>query len=63
MQSIMEKGIPQVYGHFRDYKTKKIHLLKYPEKVDSLRASIGLGSLKEYAKEKGFLLPDNYVEQ
>jgi hypothetical protein len=63
MQSIMEKGLPQVYGHFRDYKTKKIHLLKYPEKVDSLRVSIGLMPLKEYAKEKGFLLPDNYIEK
>jgi hypothetical protein len=63
MQLVMEKGVLQVYGHFRDFKTKKIHPLKYPEKVDSLRAAIGLQSLKEYARKNSFLLPDNYIEQ
>jgi hypothetical protein len=62
MMLVMGKGEPQVYGHFRDFKTNKICLLKYPEKVDKLRASIGLQPLKEYAKQRGFTLPDNYIE-
>jgi hypothetical protein len=60
---IIGKGEPQIYGHFRDFKTNKICLLKYPEKVDKLRASIGLQPLKEYVKMRGYTLPDNYIEQ
>lgn len=63
MQLVMEENRLQVYGHFRNFKTNKICDLKYPEKVDLLRAEIGLQPLKEYALKNGFLLPDNYVEQ
>jgi hypothetical protein len=63
MQLVVEEGMPQVYGHFRNYKTNKIFDLKYPEKVDILRAEIGLQPLKEYAVKNGFTLPDNYIEQ
>lgn len=62
MQLVVEEGKLQVYGHFRNYKTNKIFELKFPEKVDELRAEIGLQSLKEYAKKNDFILPDNYVD-
>lgn len=63
MQQVMEEGKLQIYGHFRNFKTNRICPLKYPEKVDSLRAVIGLEPLKEYARKKGFLLPENYIEK
>ena len=63
MQLVIEEGKPQLYGHHRNFKTNKICELKYPEKVDSLRAEIGVRPLKEYARLNGFALPDNYIEQ
>jgi len=60
MQLIVDKGEKQVYGYFINWKTKQIYPLKYPEKVDSLRASIGLIDLKSYAKIKNVKLPENY---
>ncbi|MDL2141415.1 hypothetical protein QQY79_02695 [Flavobacterium tructae] len=63
MVNVKECGDKQVYGHYRDYKTKKIYPLMFPNKVDSLRASIGLSPLKDYAIKHGFGLPENYVEK
>lgn len=60
MQLIMERGEKQVYGYFINWKTKQIYPLKHPEKVDSLRASIGLIDLKSYAKMRNVKLPENY---
>lgn len=60
MQLIVDKGEKQIYGYFINWKTKQIYPLKYPEKVDSLRASIGLIDLKSYAKIRNVKLPENY---
>lgn len=60
MQLVMEENYKQVYGEHIDHKKKQIHPLKYPEKVDSLRAAIGLLPLKLYAEMRNVSLPENY---
>lgn len=63
MQLVVDKGEKQIYGYHINWKTKQIYPLKYPEKVDSLRASIGLIDLKRYAKIKNVKLPENYISK
>lgn len=60
MQRVWEEGEPQVYGHYINHKIKQIYPLKFPGKVDSLRAEIGLLPLKIYAEMKNVKLPENY---
>lgn len=60
MQLVMESGEKQIYGHYIDWKKKQIYPLKYPDKVNSLRAELGLLSIEEYAEMKNVKLPENY---
>src|SRR5690606_37504465 len=60
MQLVMEENYKQVYGEHIDYKKKQIYPLKYPKKVDSLRAAIGLLPLKLHAELSNVSLPNNY---
>jgi hypothetical protein len=60
MQLVFEKDHKQVYGEHINSREKQIYPLKYPAKVDSLRASIGLLPLKLHAEINNVSLPENY---
>lgn len=60
MQLVSEENFKQVYGHHINYKENQIYPLKFPDKVDSLRAEIGLLPLAMYAEMQNVSLPENY---
>ena len=63
MANIIDNNVPQSFGKFYNSKTKEFFPIKNIKKIDSLRLSIGLNTLKEYAEMRNITLPVDYEEK